>query len=86
MTTYAALITLLQPALHSVFGFVDSLNLAMFELQHRALQNTCYNGWLLSCFCSSLFCFTPDSTIIWCTLNYQGSWADGDLANHLDFL
>ena len=35
------------------------------------------------CFCSSLFCFAQDGTIIWCTLNFPGCWADGDLVQRL---
>ncbi len=35
---------------------------------------------------SSLFCYASDGTVIWCTLNYPGSWADGDLAKQLYLL
>jgi hypothetical protein len=83
MQQYSHLISLRQPDLHGVFGFVDGLNLAMFEPPYGALQNAYYNGWLSGCFCSSLFCFAPDGTIIWCTINFPGSWADGELAKRL---
>jgi hypothetical protein len=88
MAKYTAMITLLQlgPGLQGVFGFVDGLNLAIQELPAGALQNTYYNGWLGGCFCSSLFCFALHSTIIWCTLNYLGSWADSELAKLLETL
>ncbi len=47
------------------------------------MQNTYYNRWLGGCYCSLLFCFGPHGTIIWCTLNFPGSWADSELAKHL---
>ncbi len=41
-----------QQELQGVFGFVDGLNLAMFEPPYCPLQNVYYNGWLGGCFCS----------------------------------
>ncbi len=81
MAKYGAMIMQLQPELQGVFGFVDSLNLAIQEQPAGALQNTYYNCWL-GCFCSSLFYFAPDSTIIWDSeLSLQlGGWLASEAA------
>jgi len=79
----AELITARQPQLHGVFGFVDGLNLAIHDPPVGAMQNAYYNGWLGGCYCSSLLLFGPDGCILWCTLNWPGSWSDAALARQL---
>ncbi len=83
MQALADLITIRQPQLTGVFGFVDGLNLAIHDLPVGMLQNAYYNGWLGGCYCSSLFLFGPDGCILWCTLNWPGSWSDAALARQL---
>ncbi len=83
MTELSNLITARQPALHGVFGFVDGLNLAILQPAMGVVQNAYYNGWLGGCYCSSLFLFGPDGCVLWCTLNWPGSWSDAALARQL---
>ncbi len=62
---------------------MDGLNLANHDLPVSIVQNTYYSGWLGGCYCSSLFLFWPDWCILWCTLNWPGSWSDTALARQL---
>ncbi len=82
---YASLIhwQLSQQQLEGVFAFVDGLNLAIYYPPYGLEQNTYFNLWLGRCFCSSLFVFALDGTIIYATVNFQGSWHDGQLAEEL---
>jgi hypothetical protein len=83
MNALSGLISARQPQLSGVFCFVDGLNLAIMQPPVGALQNAYYNCWLGGCYCSSLFLFGQDRCILWCTLNWPGSWSDAALAREI---
>ncbi len=65
---------------YGLIGFVDGLNLLIFDPGDPDEQNAYYNGWLSDCYCSQLFVFAPDGRIIFAVLNCPGSWHDAKIA------
>ena len=68
---------------HSVFGFVDGLNLEIENPMDADEQNAYYNGWLKGVFCSQVLVFDPEGLIIWVRYNCPGSWHDITVASPL---
>lgn len=46
-----------------VFGFMDGLNLPIYNPEDPDIQNAYYNGWLSGTFCSQVLVFTPDGRV-----------------------
>jgi hypothetical protein len=85
MAHCAAIIHAKVPGLsaHSVFGFVDGLNLAIDNPSDPLEQNAYYNGWLKGVACSQVLVFDPKGLIIWVRYNCPGSWHDVTVATPL---
>jgi hypothetical protein len=48
-----------------------------------SVQNTYYNGWTCSHYCSCILAFASDGTIMYAILNAPGSWHDSTIAEPL---
>ena len=83
MRRLADLVEARHPLMKGMFAFVDGLNLRIFNPGEPDKQNAHYNGWLKDVFCSCLFAFASDGTIIHATYNAPGSWHDQTLARNL---
>ena len=78
---YANLVHAYEPNLpYGAVGFVDGLNLLIFNPLDPDTQNAYYNGWLADTYCSNIFVFAPDGRIIYQVLNAPGSWHDARIA------
>ncbi len=64
---------------------MDGLNLAIYDSLYGEEQNAYFNSWLGGCFCPSRFVFAPDGpgTIVYATVNFPGSWHEGQRAEEL---
>ena len=76
----AQLINIKEPMLSGVWGFVDGLNLQIFNPGDIDEQNAYWNGWLHETCCSSLICWRSDGFIAYMATNYPGSWHDSAIA------
>ncbi|KAE8261163.1 hypothetical protein A4X09_0g7703 [Tilletia walkeri] len=54
MTDMAAAVRAREPLLKGVFGFVDGLNLRIYQPSNIDEQNAYYNGWLADTYCSQI--------------------------------
>lgn len=77
----AELVSGREPALKGVWGFIDGLNLRIYNPPGMLEQNACYNGWLGATFCSSLFIWQANGLIAYYCGNCPGSWHDGAIAH-----
>ncbi|KAK0555321.1 hypothetical protein OC846_001749 [Tilletia horrida] len=72
-----------EPQLANVIGFVDGLNLRMYQPSCIDTQNAYYNGWLGDTYCSQVFVFLVNGEIGWASFNNPGSWHDSKIARGL---
>jgi len=79
----ASRISAKYPLLQHAFGFADGLNLPVEVSGNSDIENAYYNGWTCQHYCSSVFTFASDGTIIHATLNAPGSWHDAMVAGEL---
>ncbi|KAE8898163.1 hypothetical protein PF005_g14786 [Phytophthora fragariae] len=80
---YADIIAERHPSLTGAFCFIDGVKIPVAESLDEATQNAQYNGWTCSHYCSSVFAFAPDGTIICALINAFGSWHDAAVAQDL---
>ncbi|CAD6947117.1 unnamed protein product [Tilletia laevis] len=83
MGDMAAAVRAREPLLKHVFGFVDGLNLRIYQPGDVDEQNAYYNGWLGDTYCSQVIVFLANGEIAWASLNNPGSWHDAKIANGL---
>jgi len=76
----AALTNEKEPLLTGVWGFLDGLNLSIFNPSDVDTQNAYYNGWQHVTACSSIIVWRADGLIGYFAGNYPGSWHDGHIA------
>jgi hypothetical protein len=70
---YSDIIEECHPLLVGGFCFVDGLNIPVADSLDEDTQNSQYNGWTCSHYCSSVFVFAPDGTILLASINAPGS-------------
>ncbi|ETN01061.1 hypothetical protein PPTG_17501 [Phytophthora nicotianae INRA-310] len=80
---YAELIAARHPSLHGAFCSIDGVKIPVAESLDEGTQNSRYNGWTCSQYCSSVFVFAPDGAILCALLNAPGSWHDAAVAQDL---
>ncbi|ETO62511.1 hypothetical protein F444_19587 [Phytophthora nicotianae P1976] len=80
---YAELIAACHPSLHGAFYFIDGVKIPVAESLDEDTQNSQYNGWTCSHYCSSVFVFAPDGAILCALLNAPGNWHDAAVAQDL---
>ncbi|KAE8244417.1 hypothetical protein A4X13_0g6610 [Tilletia indica] len=80
MRDMAAAVHAREPLLKHVFGFVDGLNLRIYQPGDLDEQNAYYNGWLGDTYCSQVLVFLPNGEIAWASFNYPGSWHDAKIS------
>ncbi|KAE8261819.1 hypothetical protein A4X09_0g7596 [Tilletia walkeri] len=83
MEQMAAAVTTREPLLKNVIGFVDGLNLRIYQPGDVDEQNAYYNGWLADTYCSQVLVFLPNGEIAWASFNCPGSWHDARIASGL---
>ena len=83
MKNMAAAVHAREPLLKGVFGFVDGLNLRIYQPADLNEQNAYYNGWLGDTYCSQVIVFLANGEIAWVCSNCPGSWHDSKIARGL---
>ncbi len=82
MQRFAEMISLREPRIAKVIGFMDGLGLATQMTDERLKQNVYYCGYDCDTMINNVLVFGPDGKVFFCAINYQGSWSDGTLAAH----
>ena len=62
-----------------VMGFMDRLGMAMEMTSKRLQQNAYYCGYDYDTMVNNILVFSPDGKVIFCAINFPGSWLDGKL-------
>ena len=79
MQRFAEMISLHEPTIANVIGFMDGLGLATEMTDERLEQNAYYCGYDCDTMINNVLVFGPDGKVFFCALNYPGSWSDGTL-------
>jgi hypothetical protein len=79
MQRFVEMIILHEPTILDVIGFMDRLGLAMEMTDERLLQNAYYCGYECDTIINNVLVFGPDGKVIFCAINYPGSWSDWTL-------
>jgi hypothetical protein len=79
MWRFADMISLHEPTILNVIGFMDSLGLAMEMTSKRIQQNVYYYGYDCDTMINNVLVFGLDGKVFFCAINYPGSWSDGTL-------
>jgi hypothetical protein len=76
-----------QPAVDDVIGFMDGVSLTSECTSKPVVQNSMYSGYHSDTMVNNLFAYCPDGRVIFCAINFPGSWHDGSImANVLPYL
>jgi len=81
MQRFAEMISLREPTIANVIGFMDGLGLATEMTDERLEQNAYYCGYDCDTMINNVLIFGPDGKVFLCALNYPGSWSDGTLTS-----
>jgi hypothetical protein len=79
MEYYAQLIHQQEPAVDDVIGFMDGVSLTSKCTSEPVVQNSMYSGYHSDTMVNNLFAYAPDETLIFCAINFLGSWYDGSI-------
>ena len=82
MQRFAEMISLCEPTISNVIGFMDGLGLAMEMTDERIQQDAYYCGYNCDTMVKNIFVFGPNGKVFFCAINYPGSWLDGTLTTH----
>jgi hypothetical protein len=83
MKYFSILIANREPAIQNAFGFLDGLSLPTQCSDDMNEQNSYYNGWHSDTTINNVLVFSPEGKIIFCSLNYPGSWHDATVSKDL---
>jgi hypothetical protein len=84
---YAQLIHEQEPAVDDVIGFMDGVSLISEFTSEPVGQNSMYSGYHGDTMVNNLFAYGPDGRVIFCVINFPGSWHDGSItANILPYI
>jgi hypothetical protein len=84
---YAQLIHSREPVVDDVIGFMDGMSLTSECTSEPVVQNSIYSGYHSETMVNNLFAYGPDGRVIFCTINFPGSWHDGSItANVLPYI
>jgi hypothetical protein len=76
------MMSLCEPTISNVIGFMDGLGLATEMTNKRIQQNAYYCGYDCDTMVNNVLVFGPDGKVFFCAINYPGSWSDGTLTTH----
>jgi hypothetical protein len=79
MQQFTEMISIREPTITNVIGFMDGLGLATKCTDERIQQNAYYCGYQCDTMVNNVLVFGPDGKVFFCAINYPGSWADGSL-------
>ena len=79
MRGFADMISLREPSISNVIGFMDGLGLVTEMTSERIQQNAYYCGYDCDTMVNNVLIFGPDGKVFFCAINYPGSWSDGTL-------
>ena len=79
MQRFAEVISLCEPTISNVIGFMDGVRLATEMTNERLEQNAYYCGYDCDTMVNNVLVCGPDGKVFFCTINYPGSWLDGTL-------
>jgi hypothetical protein len=79
MQRFAEMISIREPTISNVIGFMDGLGLATEMTDERIEQNAYYCGYDCDRMVNKVLVFGPDGKVFFCVINYPGSWSDGTL-------
>jgi len=70
-----------------VIGFMDGVSLTSECTSEPVVQNSMYSGYHSDTMVNNLFAYAPDGRVIFCAINFPGSWHDGSImANILPYI
>jgi hypothetical protein len=73
------MISIREPTISNVIGFMDGLELATEMTDKRIQQNAYHCGYDCDTMVNNVLVFGPDEKVFFCAINYPGSWSDGSL-------
>ncbi len=79
MQRFAEMISLHEPTISNIIGFMDGLGLAMETTDERIQQNAYYCGYDCDTMVNNILVLGPNGKVFFCAINYPGSWSDGTL-------
>jgi len=62
-----------------VIGFMDGVSLNCECTSEPVVQNSMYSGYHSDTMVNNLFAYAPDGRVIFCAINFPGSWHDGSI-------
>jgi len=83
MEYYAQLIHEQEPAVDDVIGFMDGVSLTSECTSEPVVQNFMYSGYRSDTIVNNLLAYGPDGRVIFCTINFPGSWHDGSITANI---
>jgi hypothetical protein len=87
MAYYAQLIHQREPEVVDVIGFMDGVSLSSECTSEPVVQNSMYSGYHSDTMVNNVLAYAPDGKIIFCAINFPGSWHDGSItANILPYI
>lgn len=80
MAHWAEMISIREPDVNNVIGFVDGVALAVQCSEDEEEQSKDYNGYRHDTVCNNVLAFGPDGKIFFAAINYPGSWHDSTVS------
>ncbi len=82
MQLFLDMISVQEPAVNNVIGFMDGLGLATECTDERITQNAYHCGYDRDTMVNNVLVFGPNGKVFLCAINYRWSWAKGILTAH----
>jgi hypothetical protein len=82
MQLFLDMISVQEPMVNNVIGFMDGLGLTTECTDERVMQNAYYCGYDCDTIVNNVLVFGPNGKVIFCATNYPGCWANGTLTAH----
>ncbi len=73
MWLFMDMVSLCEPSISNIIGFMDGLGLATEMTSKKIEQNAYYCGYDCNTMVNSILVFGPDGKIFFCAINYPGS-------------
>jgi hypothetical protein len=81
MQLFLDMISVQEPMVNYVIGFMDGLGLETECTDERIMQNAYYCGYDCDKMVNNELVFGPDGKVFCCAINYPGSWANETLTS-----
>ena len=79
MQQFAEMTSIREPMISNIIGFMYGFGLATEMTDERIQQTAYYCGFDCDTMINSVLVFGPDGKVLFCAINYPGSWSDGSL-------